>query len=895
MMHHNSHPSHHHMHPIHPSLQQQHPQHMGQQIPPHHMPPNMTHPAAGAMHGFPRDQVNRFGHHSRINHHQGLSNHGRGTKHQAGHQNPLLMGHPQHQVKQAHNNSSGQHHGVSGAGSSGISSNNTKVSAQHHLPQAHHTKKHHQKTMHISQNQNSQSSQRLLQTVENKTSSTSSQNGPNIPIVSAVSATTVSVPESKPKIEISGPEDDTTTNTTKEKPQSATSETLANIKEKTPMCLVNELARHNKIQHQYRLTGEQGPAHKKKFTVILKLGEEEYTAEGPSIKKAQHSAASEAISQTKYKHPPAKTNRTRGGVKATENHVGNITPTVELNALAMKRGEQTTYVTDQPPKGLNGVHQAPAPPPPYGQPNGEPYVQGDMGNIPVYNTYSNRGMFPHQQMSRYHGGYDKRPLGRGFPQRNALIHGGHFGGNPPALEQYHVTLTVGEREFVGVGTTQQAARHDAAARALEVLKPITSDTVNPDTSLADDINSELKSPISLVHEMALKRNLSVVFEVKTEKGPPHMKIFITICIVGTLRTEGEGNGKKISKKRAAEAMLEELKKLPPLSPTQRVLKLKKKPQDVVKKKSRNLIKEKDDPEYQSEVNPISKLIQIQQSKKEKEPIYNLTEERGVPRRREFVIEVKASGYTAIGIGSNKKVAKRLAAENLLNLMGFGGKEKTNGDVCDAATTLEKGKKVTFQEDTASSGKSSGGSAGRQLVPGLLLVKDGTKKTDQNGRMQSTVLNPQTAALAKEFLASGNSPPATDAKCDSQSVDSTSEITTSEVKAGNATDGIRPKDQLLYLAQLIGFNAQFSDFPKGNHGEFLTLITLSTHPPQLCHGSGNSIEASHDQASTKMLTMLSELGLDNVRPVNAPSTEATASTAPLDEKKAKPILSNGLKK
>lgn len=48
--------------------------------------------------------------------------------------------------------------------------------------------------------------------------------------------------------------------------------TLTNNKEKTPMCLINELARYNKIQHQYRLTSEQGPAHKKRFTVTLKLG-----------------------------------------------------------------------------------------------------------------------------------------------------------------------------------------------------------------------------------------------------------------------------------------------------------------------------------------------------------------------------------------------------------------------------------------------------------------------------------------------------------------------------------------------------------------------------------------------------------------------------------------------
>ena len=37
---------------------------------------------------------------------------------------------------------------------------------------------------------------------------------------------------------------------------------LANIKEKTPMCLVNELARFNKISHQYKLVDETGPAHK---------------------------------------------------------------------------------------------------------------------------------------------------------------------------------------------------------------------------------------------------------------------------------------------------------------------------------------------------------------------------------------------------------------------------------------------------------------------------------------------------------------------------------------------------------------------------------------------------------------------------------------------------------
>ena len=66
----------------------------------------------------------------------------------------------------------------------------------------------------------------------------------------------------------------------------------------------------------------------------------------------------------------------------------------------------------------------------------------------------------------------------------------------------------------------------------------------PDLSDLDP-NADLKSPISLVHEIALKRNLTVAFEVVKESGPPHMRTFVTRCIVGEYRTEGEGTGKKV--------------------------------------------------------------------------------------------------------------------------------------------------------------------------------------------------------------------------------------------------------------------------------------------------------------------------------------------------------------
>lgn len=75
----------------------------------------------------------------------------------------------------------------------------------------------------------------------------------------------------------------------------------------------------------------------------------------------------------------------------------------------------------------------------------------------------------------------------------------------------------------------------------------------------------MKSPVSLVHEIALKRNLTVDFAVKSERGPPHMRVFVTTCTVGEIETEGEGNGKKVSKRRAAERMLEEMRHRWPLA------------------------------------------------------------------------------------------------------------------------------------------------------------------------------------------------------------------------------------------------------------------------------------------------------------------------------------------
>ncbi|XP_049776933.1 double-stranded RNA-binding protein Staufen homolog 2-like isoform X1 [Schistocerca cancellata] len=649
-----------------------------------------------------------------------------------------------------------------------------------------------------------------------------------------------------------------TTNATSSANSTTTSTNLANTKEKTPMCLVNELARFNKIQHQYRLTNEQGPPHKKRFTVTLKLGDEEYSAEGASIKKAQHSAASEALQHTQYKHPPPKTSRNIRTGKS------NITPTVELNALAMKRGEPAVYTFIEPPH--NGTpHNMYLPPPPhnfnyrgmYNQVRGYPFDQNRRGIGPRPPPY------PGCEPQRFH----------------------HYGKIPAAFHppMFYVSLRVGSREFIGEGMSGQAAKHDAASKALSQLRnlPLPEETIQQrdgaqenGNCLDSDPNADLKSPISLVHEIALKRNLPVNFVVESEKGPPHMRTFVTKCTVGDKVTTGQGNGKKLSKKRAAEKMLEELKKLPPSSPTNLTTSMSrlKRRANPGKKKTRNLIKvyqqeQKGEPEYGEDIHPVTRLILIQQAKKMREPVYTLVEERGVPRRREFVMEVTLGQHTYQGTGSNKKLAKRAAAEGLLQLLGYSrpvAQPAKPSIKTGEAQESDKNRKVTFLDEEKTPEMPAGGSSGRQLVPGLLLMSDNntTNGYNQNTPTKVSGVNIQTtAAIAKELLIGGNSPTA---EALAKSAHSHKNVQTTSLKPPTPqSQGVRPKDQLLYLAQLLGFQVQFSDFPKGNHSEFLSLVSLSTDPPQVCHGAGSTTDASHDQAALTALRALSEMGLDSV--------------------------------
>ncbi|XP_069907815.1 double-stranded RNA-binding protein Staufen homolog 1 isoform X1 [Oryctolagus cuniculus] len=493
----------------------------------------------------------------------------------------------------------------------------------------------------------------------------------------------------------------------------------------------------------------------------------------------------------------------------------SITPTVELNALCMKLGIKPMYKPVDPYSRMQSTY-----------------------------NYNMRG-----------GAYPPRYF-YPFPV-------------PPLL--YQVELSVGGQQFNGKGKTRQAAKHDAAAKALRILQnepPPERLEVNGRESEEENLN---KSEISQVFEIALKRNLPVNFEsfplaqVARESGPPHMRNFVTKVSVGEFVGEGEGKSKKISKKNAAIAVLEELKKLPPLPAAERT-------RPRLKKKTKPPGRLQTSPEYGQGMNPISRLAQIQQAKKEREPEYLLLTERGLPRRREFVMQVKVGNHTAEGTGTNKKVAKRNAAENMLEILGF--KVPQAQPTKPALKSEEKtpvkkpgdGRKVTFFEP--GSGDENGTSSKeeefrmpylshQQLPAGILPmvpevaqavgVSQGHHTRDFSRAAPNPAKATVTAMIARELLYGGSSPTA-------------ETVLKNNISSGHVPHGplTRPSEQLDYLSRVQGFQVEYKDFPKNNKNEFVSLINCSSQPPLISHGIGKDVESCHDMAALNILKLLSEL-------------------------------------
>lgn len=212
-------------------------------------------------------------------------------------------------------------------------------------------------------------------------------------------------------------------------------------------------------------------------------------------------------------------------------------------------------------------------------------------------------------------------------------------GEPPS----RVSVSVGDRIFTGEGSTFTAAKNMATMIALKAMlqvkqeKDLARMAEEATQKEGSEGDSQNKSPISLVHEMAMKRGMKVSFEVTEESGPPHMKTFGITCTVDEYTTKGEGNTKQAAKKSASEAMIIKLKEVAVKEPLMThgsvspnsfkslQKSLMAKPKSARKKNTTPVVK---DLEKQPIISPISRLIQIAHIRKHKEPEFKLVSVTG---------------------------------------------------------------------------------------------------------------------------------------------------------------------------------------------------------------------------------------------------------------------------
>nr|XP_028604345.1 interferon-inducible double-stranded RNA-dependent protein kinase activator A isoform X1 [Podarcis muralis] len=158
-----------------------------------------------------------------------------------------------------------------------------------------------------------------------------------------------------------------------------------------------------------------------------------------------------------------------------------------------------------------------------------------------------------------------------------------------------------------------------------------------------------KTPIQMLHEYGTKANLNPVYDFEKAEGQVHMPVFTYKVTMGDITATGEGPSKKIAKHKAAEAALNILKGN----------------SNICISMPDHLIPERLD-QAPNQSNPIGSLQELAIQKGWRLPEYSLAQETGPLHKREFTMTCRIETFVETGIGTSKKLAKRNAAEKLLD-------------------------------------------------------------------------------------------------------------------------------------------------------------------------------------------------------------------------------------
>jgi len=421
----------------------------------------------------------------------------------------------------------------------------------------------------------------------------------------------------------------------------------------SPLSLLNRLALYHNLKSEFTHETAKNAVQTK---VTLKLGAETWTGVGSNLKHARRDAASKALQHTVLDHPPEQK------VKTSKANDQALTPTVKLNSIVLKQGKTAEYAL----------------------------VKKNVCQPCYRNSYEVTCEVEEAQVSHMiHTPLHPRP---------------HHATQRGPTYLYHMSVGVDGKVYHGTGTSKQAARHDAAQCALDAIEQVGF-TDNANTTPVQTV-THVKSEVSLLYEKAFAHSMSVNFHVVKEEGPAHLKVHTMKVEVGTFcegeiddkrpnfAAEGSGTSKKLAKRYAAIAVLKLMENLssPPVK---------------VKETTWEASQKLPGKPEKTGLHPVSRLIQLMQAQKQREPTFRLTEETGKGRKPTFVCQCKTETETVTGQGCNKKEAKYAAAEAMLDKLGY-KRRAPDPDVRPTKSSIKsvsrndliannKPQKVTFSE------------------------------------------------------------------------------------------------------------------------------------------------------------------------------------------------------
>jgi len=121
-------------------------------------------------------------------------------------------------------------------------------------------------------------------------------------------------------------------------------------------------------------------------------------------------------------------------------------------------------------------------------------------------------------------------------------------------------VSAGEFNGTGKGPSKKKAKHNAALSVLNQMTGLSNghgQFIEDYSDLPTNVDGQAGNPVGQLQEMTQKRVWQPpVYDYASEQGPPHARQFVCTVKLGKLAATGTAKSKKLSKRNAAQAMIE---------------------------------------------------------------------------------------------------------------------------------------------------------------------------------------------------------------------------------------------------------------------------------------------------------------------------------------------------